>query len=638
MPVNEATVQSGWKPRPAVLAGIALAGLIVLTFFPVLTFEFMGYDARSQVVDNPLVRDFTLDNVWRICTSRCVTSYRPVRTLTYMLDCQLWGQHAGGFKFTNCLFHTANTLLLFWLSLRLLRDPTEIRGDSHPWRDVAAAGFAAAIYAVHPVVVEAVVWVPGREELLMTMGALGAIHLHMTAWRTNEKGGTTRRAIACHIGATLCCAAASLSNAVAAVIPALITAWDLVYLARPKFWKTLQGTAAMWIIGVATILIKRSEGTVPLVGQPGFFSTDRWLLVANVHWLNLKTLCWPANLGFDYPPVKPASPLDTQVLLGVIAIGLALLALRLVRRQKAIQFGLLWFVLALAPTSQIMIHHIHRADRFLYLPLAGIVLALAAASRPREIAVCRRAAIARRLALGMVVVLALETLATRQVWTWQNEITACENSLKLKPDDPIARCALGDRLVIHGQYRRAMEVYEEARRLHPNDARIHSNFAWLLATCRQSELRNHELAEAMAMRACELTHWKAPEQLQILAEVHLNAAKDAAARGEGDRAAELLKKAVDETLRLAILLQSGSREKLKDPGEAVRLAEQACRLARQPDSTQLGMLAEVYEIAGLPEQAISTLERAVEKSQAEGNEVQSDRLKAQLARCRNAGD
>ena len=55
----------------------------------------------------------------------------------------------------------------------------------------------------------------------------------------------------------------------------------------------------------------------------------------------------------------------------------ALVSLWLFRRQTLILFGLAWFCLALGPTSHILPHHVPRADRFLYLPLVGLSLALA---------------------------------------------------------------------------------------------------------------------------------------------------------------------------------------------------------------------------------------------------------------------
>ncbi|MHC4405047.1 MAG: hypothetical protein ACYTG0_35820, partial [Planctomycetota bacterium] len=208
--------------RPAALAAIALACLVVAVFFPMLRHDFVQYDVSDQLLENPHAQSLTWGNLGYLFTSRCTTSYYPIRTLTFALDYGLWGPNASGFKLTNGLIHLANVLLVFWLVLRLLRGRLWATADPLDSRWTApAAALAAGIFAVHPVVVEPVAWIAGREELLMTLGALGTIHLHVTARRLAERGRAARAA-ACHLGAALSCAAACLSNAVAAVIPALV--------------------------------------------------------------------------------------------------------------------------------------------------------------------------------------------------------------------------------------------------------------------------------------------------------------------------------------------------------------------------------------------------------------------------------
>jgi len=173
-------------------------------------------------------------------------------------------------------------------------------------------------------------------------------------------------------------------------------------------------------------------------------------------------------------------------------------------------------------------------------------------------------------------------------------------------------------------------------RLHPEDARIQSNYAWLLATCDDVTLRDPQLAVRLATRACELSGWKVPGFLHVLAKAHFSAAEDLAKRGMRDRAGEVYKKAVDEMLQLAILLQSSHEKKLEDPDEPVRLAELACKLMEHPDSAQLGMLAEVYAKAGRFGQAITATEKAVEKARADGNHEGTGQLERRLEIYRGA--
>ena len=122
-----------------------------------------------------------------------------------------------------------------------------------------SATFSAGLFAVHPVVVEPVTWVAGREELLMTLGTLGCVHFHLTARRLERRGRQNPRAMACFFSAALCCAAACLSNAVAAVIPLLIVAWDVLTLTGPKLWRIVGGTSALWSGACSDRWVKRSR-------------------------------------------------------------------------------------------------------------------------------------------------------------------------------------------------------------------------------------------------------------------------------------------------------------------------------------------------------------------------------------------
>ena len=231
--------------QPTLVGVICLTCLVGLVFFPIVGFEFADLDVREQVIYNPHVQGLTVENLGHIFTSRCITSYYPVRTLSFAVDYHFAGLDPGQFKLTNGLIHLVNVLLVYGLVLRLSRRYSSADGAPGAWRDVCFATFSAGVFAVHPVVVEAVIWVPGREELLMAMGALGCIRFHLTARRLEEDRGRAAAA-ACYAGAAFCCAVACLSSAVGAVIPLLIVAWDLLSPARPKLLRIVYGTSAIW--------------------------------------------------------------------------------------------------------------------------------------------------------------------------------------------------------------------------------------------------------------------------------------------------------------------------------------------------------------------------------------------------------
>ncbi len=516
--------ESGRALWPTVLAAAALVCLVGTVFWPIAGFEFVDYDVRKQVLDNRHVQGLSVENVRQILTSRCITSYYPVRSLSLALDYQFWGLNPGGFKRTNALIHVANVLLVFWLVLRFFPRPAGAGGSPRVWWDVAVAAFSAGAFAVHPVVVEPVAWVGGREELLMTLGALGCIHFHLTARRLREESGRPRTALACHAGTAFSCAAACLSNAVGAVIPFVIVAWDVLTLTGRKLWKILYGTAPLWAISAATIVIKKlgTDGN-PLSDKVGVFSFERLLMVLKVYWMNLRTLVRPTHLAIEYPSVTVQGWIDAQVILGGIAVVLTCALLWLVRRQMLILFGLVWFGLALGPTSQIMSHHIPRADRFLYLPLVGLAIAAAAGLRPLENALKGR--ITAVVIAGAGVWCVLGILSWGQVQTWRNSLSMWENCVRVAPNNALAHGGLADNLAQAGRFDEAIQHYRKAILLHPDDVDTLKNFALLLATCPRAELRDDDLALRLAGRANHLMRRPDPAVVMVLAEVHAQAGR-----------------------------------------------------------------------------------------------------------------
>jgi len=613
-------------PKP--VAAAALAYLVCAVFFPIVGFEFIELDMKDLVIENPHVREFSVENLKHIFTTRCVISYYPVRMLSYVVDYQIWGLNAGGFKFTNGLIHLTNVYLVFWLILRLFRRAAKAVESHGPWREVSAATFAAGVFGVHPVVVESVTWVHCREELLMTLGVLGCLHFHMTARRLGENGDKRCTALAFHVCTTFSCVLACLSNAVAAVIPLLITAWDLLTLDRPKLWRTLCGTSVLWIIGIATIVIKKCVPAVdtavgPVGEQLEAFSLERLMVIPNVYWLNVKTLLWPTELRLSYEFCRPSSFLDAEVILGVTVIGLTFALLWKLRRRKSVFLGLVWFGLALGPVSQIMPHGIARADRLLYLPLVGLAVALAMALRPMAIALKRRAAVAGAGAAGVLAIFLLVVLSAYQVQTWRNDLSVWSNSLRLGPNNVFAHRNFAVSLAKIEGFDQAVAYYQTEIARDSANVKTLDAAAWLLATYKDVELRDYGTACRLTERACQLTQWKDPRLLKGFAIAHCNFAADLVRHGEFERAIEHYDDVLEvfpndkfAVFNLAWLLATCPDESLRNPARAVELAKTPWRLTGHAEASRLKILAAAYASAGRFEAAVATAEEAIHEAQA----------------------
>jgi tetratricopeptide (TPR) repeat protein len=477
------------RPRwPAAVAAAALAALVLAVFLPVAGFDFTHYDDDQLVVENPFIRTLAPANLAYIFTHSCGTSYYPMRLLSLAIDYQFWGDDPHGYHLTNVVIHTVNVLLVFWLVLRLM----SVRA-SHPcaW-DVAAAAMAAAIFGVHPVVVQPVAWIPGREELLMTLFALACLHFHRSAVLAYECGAGSWRTALLHGLTAAACALAVMCNVVAAAIPLIVVAYDLVLARTRSIGRLLAGNAVLWPIAAGAVVLKLIGDAGPpgpqYTGASGPTAALRLPFVADIFRQNLMSLIWPDGLTLFYPRDVPASIFSAGPLVGLVMIAGAAGLLWLLRRERTALFGIAWFLLALAPTSQVIPHHIFRADRFLYLPLAGLAVAaggglahLAARGRWMRIA----------SAAGVIVVAALAMISLRQVPLWRDGLTLFASCVERAPGSASAHACLYELLKVQGRYSEAVDHLVAAVRLEPANPVWHVDLG-------NARVREGRLSEAAA--------------------------------------------------------------------------------------------------------------------------------------------
>ncbi|MBN1675897.1 MAG: tetratricopeptide repeat protein [Kiritimatiellae bacterium] len=470
------------KVRVGLLIAAGLAGVVFVLFGATLGYAFTRYDDAAQVVANPLVRSLAPANIARMFSSFSVRSYYPVRLLSLAIDYRLWGLWAGGYHFTNLLLHAANVLLLFGLALRLLGARAAGAARAY-W----AAALAASLLAVHPVVVEPVAWVGGREELLTLLFVLLGLHAHLLAVALLDAEPADRRSrtqrLLWRLLTVAACALACMSNVTGLLFVPLIAAHDALNL-RPAAWRRSAGTYLPLLALAAAALVLKRIGT-RLAFERGQFvapaahsALDRMLMTLNLYWLNIKSILWPRGLTLIYTRAVPLDVFRARALLGTLAAAATLGVLVVFRKRKSVVFGLLWFLVGLAPSSQIVPHHIFRADRFLYLPLAGLGLAVGAGLArlgQRSVRSVRPALAAACVALALCF-----TLSVFQRRVWADNRTLFAHVLKVTPDSAIGHHVLALSLRGVGKTQAAIEHLEQAVRLQPGYADAHDELGEIL--------------------------------------------------------------------------------------------------------------------------------------------------------------
>jgi protein O-mannosyl-transferase len=143
--------------------------------------------------------------------------FRPLGYASLALDARLSGSNPMGWHAISLAIHSANAVLVLLMARRL--------GASMP-----AAGFAGALFAVHGIHPEAVVWIAGRFDLVATFFLLAGLLLFTM---TGERNRVSR-----HAAALACVALAALTKEAAFIFPLLVAGYALAkrQSLRPTAW------------------------------------------------------------------------------------------------------------------------------------------------------------------------------------------------------------------------------------------------------------------------------------------------------------------------------------------------------------------------------------------------------------------
>lgn len=358
----------------------AWCGLLgFLLYLPTLSFGFVNYDDPWLIQNNALLHALGVDALRAVwldlgwVTRRALGSeYLPVRDTAVMLDYALYGGWIGGHHLSNALVYGALCALFGWAVER--------------WSGRRGLALAAgALFAAHPVHVEAVAWLSERKGLLAGVFVLLSA-LALERWRA--QGGWWRWALA---ALALALAIWSKAMAVAGVGALAALLWLLPGPGEGRLpprrvalgWVGLALVAAAafwpgWHTGQSMQMVQGYHGG-------GVWATGRMML--EVHSLYVRQLMLVGGeLGIRYP-ISAESPDAVGAISGaallVAVFGLAAAGWwgRVQGRRvwAAEALGASWWLIWLAPVSQVLLPLQNvAADRYLLLPSAGWALLVAA--------------------------------------------------------------------------------------------------------------------------------------------------------------------------------------------------------------------------------------------------------------------
>lgn len=430
--MSQQTARSKWTRWHLVLACAAIAGAGMLLYWHTLDYGYTDLDDLIFVRER---ESFNRDgaNLWRafgrgVFVDSGDTYYRPLLLWTFIADRHREGRlretlHREGsprdelrtYRLTNLAFHLVGSVLVFLLLRQLLQ------------RDMLA-WLLGMLYTAHPALVQAVAWIPGRNDTMLGIATL-LYALVLLQWLRHPSWWNAALQLLLLLGALFTKETALI------VGPAVIGSFLLVCWEGKRTLGRSAVPVGMWVVSSALWAVLRSRATVePLPSDPamllGIF-LER--LPLYVQYLGKSIV--PVELSV-FPRME-----DTSLLPGIVALGLVGTALWLTRGTlswRAVSAAALWYVLFLLP-ALIVPREINQEayEHRLYLPLVGILWLIgqiALRFRDRQV----------RTALAIAIAV-FGGIAWQRTESFRDRIPFWEEAVRTSPHSAYARMMLGAR-------------------------------------------------------------------------------------------------------------------------------------------------------------------------------------------------
>jgi tetratricopeptide (TPR) repeat protein len=407
--------------------------------------------------------------------------YRPVMTLSHMLDSRLFGfQSIAGPHVSNVIFHVIATFFVWVLSRRIFaRLPN----------NEAGALAAATIFAVHPIHTESVSWIIGRGDVLATLFLLPSLILALD-WR--DRGaiwapilgsiffllGLLAKEVAISglmiIPALLLLVRANPSVVTGNVLPPRGAAAGLWPMIRTWAPLALAYGAAAWLY----LALRANAGSVSASSVLPVPSIELLLNLARAFAAYCKKVLipWPQSIVITWD-MLPSAALSVIVVLVTVSILVYSIRRRQLRDSQ-LPLAMLIFLFALAPSLLVALGDDSRAyagsrgvfpvaERYLYLPSIGVALLFGIAFCISYSTKWRRYAI---LGLGLLVAVYAVGTVDRGI-TWTSNLRLWADTVKKAGNTGLPWNALGQAYYVDANYDKALQAWRRGLEVSPEPER-----------------------------------------------------------------------------------------------------------------------------------------------------------------------
>ncbi len=530
--------------RVRYIAILILALLSVVLYLNSLNNSF-HFDDNLNIINNPHIRNLKDFSSFLKGIASYVGIPRMLTMLSFAMNYHFHGLNVWGYHLVNVILHALCGILVFLLAGRLFSLQFAEKAETDKVKNVLLSFLSALIFVSHPLQVNTVTYIVQRNEGLASFFYLLSLLFFVSG---AFKQGWKRLSL--FLGSGGAFFFSIFSKETGFTVPLAIVAFDFIFLCktkedrikRLKIYLPLCLILSVYVLfflrgGVLNFLIERSR--IDVVTPWRYLLTQANVMI---QYFKLLLLPLPQWLNVDHDFQLSTSLFKYPTLLSVTFLLILLaLAVYLMNKKKLISFSMLFFFIALIPSSSIVPLWDFMVEYRLYLPLFsyGLIIAMGFGFLYQFLI----RSCSRKMALGVVsaaslLLIALYSAATiERNFVFKDELTLWSDAVKKSPYKMRIHHNLGRAYFGQGNIDEAIREGKTALRLiSRQDREGNVKFALnLLGGCYFSE-GNLDLALKTFSRAIEADPNFATSYYNVSC-VH-------ATRKEKEKALEYLKKAI----------------------------------------------------------------------------------------------
>jgi Flp pilus assembly protein TadD len=440
------------------------------------------FDDAHTVVNNAAIQ--SLRNIPRFFTDATTfsslpsnQSYRPLVSTLFAIDYAIGHLKPFWFHLSIFTLFLALVLLIAFVVYQLI---------DNLW--IAFGG--AALYGLHPANADTVNYIVASAEIISTLGIVASFAVY--AAFPHLRG---------YCIYVLPAAIAVLAKPPAAIFPVLFAAY-LVLFSGSSAKRRLSEVAVPFLICAAALLVV--EAMTPKSWVAGARDAHNYLITQPyVTLLYFKTFFWSSSLSADYDVNPFTTTDDPQFWIGFAFIAaLVTISIFLARcnKTRVIGFGLLWFLIALLPTSLFPLAEAMN-DHRTFLPYIGLVIALAGLiSLLLQARIAQHAIVKVALSFAILLILCASGYATFQRNNvWKTEETLWRDVVTKSPRNPRGLMNYGNTLMAKGDFAGALDYFHRAQSISPQYSVLLINLAIAEDATKQSAAAEQHFKDALRL-------------------------------------------------------------------------------------------------------------------------------------------